>query len=357
MPDDRLLRCADRGLLSKPEILRTQVRRMLQDPKSHALVENFGGQWLELRKLEAAHPDRQRFPEFDDYLRMSMQRETELFLENLVREDRSLLNLIDGRYSFLNERLAEFYGLPRVRGPEFREVALADPHRGGILTQASVLTVSSYPTRTSPVLRGKWVLANLLNAAPPPPPPNVPNLDETKIGETVSLRRQLEAHRANATCASCHARMDPLGFALENFDAIGQWRTQDGKLPVDAAGSLPDGRPVQGPDGLKAILKSDRDAFTRCVTEKLLTYALGRGLEPADQRAVRAIARAVAADDYRFSALVYGIVTSPPFQMQGSDLRKDTEGTRRPRRHGGPRRPMGIKPQMNVAFGTADERR
>lgn len=322
MPDDELLSCADRGTLRKPEVLQAQVQRMLKDPKARALVKNFGGQWLELRKLESVKPDRLRFPEFDDYLRMSMRQETELFLDDIVRQDRSILDLIDGKYTFLNERLAEFYGVPGVRGAWFRKVALAGSHRGGVLTQASVLTVSSYPTRTSPVLRGKWILANLLNAPPPPPPGNVPSLDETKVGETVSLRQQLEAHRVNATCASCHARMDPLGFALENFDGIGQWRTQDGKLPVDNLGSLPDGRTVQGPDGLKAVLNNDRGAFTRCVTEKLLTYALGRGLEPYDQPAVRTIASRAAAGDYRFSRLVLAIASSPPFQMRRGDRGK-----------------------------------
>lgn len=322
MPDDDLLGCADRGILRKPEVLGAQVRRMLKDPRARALVENFGGQWLELRKLESVKPDRRRFPEFDDYLRMSMRRETELFLENIVRQDRSILDLIDGDYTFLNERLAKLYDLPGVKGPWFRKVSLAGTHRGGVVTQASVLTVSSYPNRTSPVLCGKWVLANLLNAPPPPPPPGVANLDETRIGETATLRQQLEAHRTNPTCASCHARMDPLGFALENFDAIGQWRTEDGKFPVDSAGSLPDGRAVQGPDGLKAVLKSDRDAFTRCVTGKLLTYALGRGLEPYDQPAVRTIAERVAADEYRFSRLVLEIANSLPFQMRRGDRAK-----------------------------------
>jgi mono/diheme cytochrome c family protein len=319
MPDDELMGCADRGALRKPEVLRAQVQRMLKDPKARALMENFGGQWLELRKLESVRPERRRFPEFDDYLRMSMRRETELFLEDLVRQDRSILDLIDGPYTFLNERLAEFYGIPGVKGPWFRKVDLTGTHRGGVLTQASVLTVSSYPTRTSPVLRGKWILTNLLNAPPPPPPPNVPSLDETKIGATVSLRQQLEAHRANPTCASCHARIDPLGFALENFDAIGQWRTQDGDVAVDSTGELPDGRKVQGADGLKEILKSDRDAFTRCVTEKLLTYALGRGLEAQDQPVVRRTQARVAADGYRFSRLALEIAGSPPFQMRRGD--------------------------------------
>src|SRR5262249_32513249 len=237
---------------------------------------------------ESAKHDRKRFPEFDEYLRASMRRETELFFENIVRENRSILEFIDGDYSFLNERLAEFYGIRGVKGPEFRRVALAgETHRGGLLTQASVLTVSSYATRTSPVLRGKWVLEKILNAPPPTPPANVPNLDEAKIGSAMSLRQQLEAHRQNPTCASCHTRMDPLGFGLENFDAIGVWRLQDGKFPIDASGLLPDGRTFKGPDELKAILKSDRNAFAECLTVKLLTYALGRGLESYDKPAVK----------------------------------------------------------------------
>ena len=317
MPDDELLDCADRGVLRKPDVLAAQVRRLLEDPKSRSLAENFGGQWLELRKLESVRPDRERFPEFDDYLNMSMRRETEMFFDSVVREDRSILDFIDGDYTFLNERLAHFYRIPGIKGPEFRKVLLAaDTRRSGILTQASVLTVSSYATRTSPVLRGKWILDNFLNAPPPPPLPDVPNLDEDKIGASASLRQQLEQHRNNATCAACHARMDPLGFGLENFDAIGAWRTQDGKFPIDASAALPDGRSFQGPQELKAIVKAERIAFAECLTEKLLTYALGRGLERYDKTSVRSIAGGLAANNYRFSSLVLEIVKSLPFQMR-----------------------------------------
>ncbi len=229
MPDDELLGTADRGTLTSPAVLSAQVKRMLKDPKSRALVENFGGQWLELRKLESVKPDRQKFPEFEEYLRMSMREETDIFFDHIIREDRSILELIDANYTFLNERLARFYNIPNVKGPEFRKVILApETNRGGLLSQASVLTVSSYSTRTSPVLRGKWILENILNSAPPPPPPDVPNLDEGKIATAASMRLQLEEHRKNATCASCHVRMDPLGFGLENFDAIGAYRTRDG---------------------------------------------------------------------------------------------------------------------------------
>ncbi len=323
MPDDELLQAADRGTLRQAPVLKAQVRRMLQDEKSHALVENFGGQWLELRRLESVKPDRQRFPEFEDYLRISMRLETEKFFENIIHEDRSIVDFIDGQYSFLNERLAQLYKIPGVKGPEFRKVSLAGtPERGGILTQASVLTVSSYATRTSPVLRGKWLLENILNEPPPPPPANVPNLDEAAIGSAASLRQQLEAHRQNPTCASCHAKMDPLGFGLENFNAIGAWRTQDGKFPVDASGTLPDGRSFRGPQELRAILKADRNSFTECLTEKMLTYALGRGIERYDQPAIKEIVHNVASNEYRFSSLVLEIVNSLPFQMRGGEIRE-----------------------------------
>lgn len=320
MPDDELFHLADQGTLSKPEVLAAQVQRMLKDEKSRALVQNFAGQWLELRKLDSVKPDRKRFPEFDEYLRISMRKETEAFFDDIVRHDRSILDFIDGNYTFINERMARFYRIPGVAGPEFRRVALAaDTRRGGVLTQASVLTVSSYATRTSPVLRGKWILENLLGAPPPPPPPDVPNLDEAAVGSSASLRQQLEQHRKNATCASCHSRMDPLGFGLENFDAIGAWRVQDGKFPIDATGLLPDGRSFNGPNELKVILKSDSEAFTISLTEKLLTYGLGRGLERYDKPAVKKIAERVAKDNYRFSSLVLEIVRSFPFQMRRGD--------------------------------------
>ncbi len=315
MPDEELFQAAEQNTLRKPEVLSAQVQRMLKSDKAKALVENFGGQWLELRKLESVKPDRQRFGEFDEYLNRSMRQETELFFAAIIREDRSILDFIDGNYSFLNERLAKFYNIPGVAGPEFRKVTLApETQRGGILTQASVLTVSSYSTRTSPVLRGKWILENILNAPPPAPPPGVPTLDDAKIGTAASLRQQLEQHRTNPTCAACHSRMDPLGFGLENFNAIGAWRTKDGKFPVDSAGVLPDGRTFNGPNDLKTIVKADSLAFAECLTEKLMTYALGRGLERYDKPTVKRIARQVAAKDYRFSTLALEIASSLPFQ-------------------------------------------
>jgi hypothetical protein len=323
MPDDALLRCADRGTLRQPQVLAAQVRRMLKDEKAGALVEAFGGQWLQFRALESVAPDRERFPAFDNGLRLSMRRETELFFATIVREDRSILDLIDGRYTFLNERLARHYGIGGVLGPEFRRVDLpVAGRRSGVLTQGSVLTVSSYATRTSPVLRGKWILENVLAAPPPDPPPGTPRLDESKISASGPLRQQMEAHRRNATCAACHSRMDPLGFGLENYDGIGAWRTADGKFPIDASGSLPDGRSFRGPDEMKEILKDDREAFALCVTEKMLTYALGRGLERHDKRTVKGITRRLADRQYRFSALVEEIVKSLPFQMRRTDRTK-----------------------------------
>jgi mono/diheme cytochrome c family protein len=319
MPDEELLRLAETKTLREPEVLAAQVRRMLRDDKSKALVDAFGGQWLQFRGLESVAPDRERFPDFDNNLRLSMRQETELFLDSVVREDRSILDLIDGKYSFMNERLARHYGIPWVKGPEFRRVDLTGTERGGVITQASVLTVSSYATRTSTVLRGKWVLDNILNAPPPDPPAGVPRLDEAKVSASASLRQQMEAHRTNATCASCHVRMDPIGFGLENYDGIGAWRSQDGKWDIDPSGALPDGRSFHGPEELKQILKQDKDAFASGITEKLLTYALGRGLERYDKKTVKAIAAALPHHDYRFSALVLEIVNSLPFQMRRGD--------------------------------------
>jgi len=319
MPDDELLRCAERKTLRDPQVLNAQVRRMLKDLKSNALVENFGGQWLRFRALESVQPDPVAFMAFDDYLRISMQRETEMFLQNLLTTDGNILDLLNGKYSFLNEELARYYGIAGVVGPEFRKVDLTGTSRGGVLTQGSVLTTSSYATRTSVVLRGKWVLENLLNAPVPPPPPNVPMLDETKVGTSMSLRQQMEEHRSNAICASCHSRMDPIGFGLENFDAIGRWRTQDGKFPIDASGTLPDGKHFNGPEELENVLMANRDAFAQCITEKMLIYALGRGLEPYDRTAVKSIAGQVAKNNYRISSLVLGIVDSLPFQERKGD--------------------------------------
>jgi mono/diheme cytochrome c family protein len=316
MPDAELRRLADRRMLRSKGVLEAQVRRMLADAKSKALVEEFGGQWLQFRALESVSPDRDKFPAFDNYLRLSMRNETMLFFEHIVREDRSVLEFLDAKYTYLNERLARHYGVDGVAGPAFRKVDLADGQRGGVLTQASVLTVSSYATRTSPVLRGKWVLDNLLDAPPPDPPANVPALDETAVGQTASLRQQMEAHRANPTCASCHRRMDPLGFGLENYDAIGAWRAMDGKFAIDPKGELPDGRTFHQPSELRTILVQDRQDFARALTSKLMIYALGRGLERHDKPTVRGIVSRLPQHDYRFSGLVLEIVNSLPFQMR-----------------------------------------
>jgi hypothetical protein len=313
-PDDELLRLAAEGRLHRPEVLTAQVVRMTKDPKAEALVEDFGGQWLQFRGLESHEPDRKKFQQYTEYTRMSIAKETELFFANMMREDRPVTDLLDGKYTFLNQRLAEFYGIPGVKGAEFRKVDLTGTDRQGVLTQASVLTISSYANRTSPVLRGKWVLENILNSPPPPPPPDVPTLDEAAVGTTASLREQLEKHRANAVCASCHSRMDPLGFALENYDAIGQRREKDGRFPIDASGQLPDGRKFEGAKGLSGVLMSDPNAFAKAMTEKMLTYGLGRGLEPYDRPAVNRIVAGMASDHYRFSSLVLGIVNSLPFQ-------------------------------------------
>jgi len=316
MPDSELMNRAAEGSLRKPEVLRAEVKRMLSDPKSNALADNFAGEWLEVRRLESITPDRDRFPDFDDYLRDSMKQETELFIRHLLHNDGSILDLIDGRYTFLNERLAAHYGIPGVKGTAFRKVDLTGTNRSGVLTQGSVLTVSSYATRTSPVLRGKWVLENFLNAPPPPPPPDVPSLNDAAVGSSVSLRQQLEQHRANPVCASCHTRMDPLGFGLENYDAVGSWRDKDGNVAIDSSGVLPDGRTFRGADGLKAILRSDREAFANGMTSKLLTYALGRGIESYDRPVISEIVQRLPATEYRLSSLVLEIVKSFPFQMQ-----------------------------------------
>jgi hypothetical protein len=316
MPDEELLRCADEQQLHQLQVLEAQVRRMLKDAKASALVENFGGQWLRTQALEAHLPDRTKFTEFTDYTRMSMKKETALFFEHILRTDRPILDFIDADYTFLNQRLAEFYGIGGVKGHEFRKVDLTGTQRGGVLTHGSVLTVSSYPNRTSPVLRGKWILENILNAPPPPPPPDVPSFDESAVGKAASLREQLEKHRANPTCASCHARMDPLGFAFEHFDAIGRWREKDSSFAIATSGTLPDGRSFKNHAGLRALLKSDASAFTECLTAKMLTYALGRGLERQDRETVKAIAKRVGREGHRFSSLVLGIVQSAPFRMQ-----------------------------------------
>jgi Protein of unknown function (DUF1592)/Protein of unknown function (DUF1588)/Protein of unknown function (DUF1587)/Protein of unknown function (DUF1595)/Protein of unknown function (DUF1585) len=317
MPDEELMRLAAEHQLRRPSVLEAQVHRMLQDPKVRGLVENFAGQWLQFRNIDLVRPDGQRFPEFDDSLRYSMRRETELFVENIVRHDGSVLDFLNADYSFLNERLARFYGVPGVIGPDFRRVDMSTTDRGGgVLAQGSILTISSYSTRTSPVLRGKWILENLLNAPPPPPPAAVPALDDTKVGQSASLRQQMEAHRASPVCASCHSKMDPLGFGLENLNAIGAWRDKDGKIPVDASGTLPGGHKFQGPAELRVLLLESRSAFVAGLSEKMLTYALGRGLERYDRPALQSIETGVAARGYKFSQLVIEVVNSLPFQMK-----------------------------------------
>jgi cytochrome c5 len=317
IPDEELLGLAERGKLHEPATLDAEVRRMLADDRAGALITNFAGQWLYLRNLRGHAPDPDLFVDFDDNLREAFQRETELFLESQLHEDRSVVDLLRANYTFLNERLARHYGIPGVYGSHFRRVQLPDDRRAGLLGQGSILTVTSYAHRTSPVVRGKWLLENLLGAPPPPPPANVPALKENNEGgKPTSVRERLEEHRKNPVCASCHARMDPLGFALENFDAIGRWRAVDesGK-PVDASGVLPDGTKFQGPAEFRRVLLAHRDEFVSTLTEKLLTYALGRGLESYDMPAVRAILRQAKADDDRWSSLIRGIVASVPFQM------------------------------------------
>jgi hypothetical protein len=321
IPDDELLNLAERGRLSEPAVLERQVRRMLADERATALVKNFASQWLYLRNMRLVLPDPEAFPEFDDNLREAFQRETELFVESVLRDDRSVLDLLRADYTFLNERLARHYRIPNVYGSHFRRVTFPDDRRGGLLGQGSLLTVTSYAHRTSPVTRGKWLLENILGAPPPPPPPDVPALKENEAtSEPHSVRERMEQHRRNPVCASCHARMDPLGFALENFDAIGRWRDSDSSLPIDATGTLPDGTAFDGPAGLRRALVEHGDEFAMTVTEKMLTYALGRGLEPSDGPSLRAIAREAAKADYRWSSLVLAIARSVPFQMKRSRL-------------------------------------
>jgi hypothetical protein len=317
MPDDQLLDLAERGRLRNAAVLQQQVQRMLADQKSEALITNFAGQWLHLRNVETATPDPVIFP-FDEALRAAFMKETELFVGSIVREDRSLLDLLTADHTFVNERLADHYGIPKVYGSQFRRVTLTDPNRRGLLGKGSILTVTAYPNRTSVVLRGKWVLENLLGTPPPPPPADVPELvAKAKDGKVLSLRAQMEQHRSNAVCASCHARMDPIGFALENYDGVGKWRDEEAGTRIDASGKLPDGSEFSGPAGLTQLMVTKyREDFVRTVTEKLMTYALGRGVEYYDNPTVRAIARQAAADNYRLSSLIISIVKSTPFQMR-----------------------------------------
>ncbi|WP_165073610.1 DUF1592 domain-containing protein [Paludisphaera rhizosphaerae] len=314
MPDDELFKLALEGKLHEEATLEKQARRMVLDPKAQAFVENFAGQWLQLRNLKTANPDRKQFKTFDEPLREAMQTESEMFFSSILRNDRPLLDFLDADYTYLNERLAKHYGVAGVQGPEFRRVALKNGDRGGLITQASILTVTSNPSRTSPVKRGKWILEQILGTPPPPPPPDVPDLaDDSKGQLTGTLRQRMEQHRANPSCASCHARLDPPGFGLENFDAVGAWRDKDGGLPIDASAKLPTGESFRGPAELKSVLKSRKQEFTRCLAEKMLTYGLGRGLEDADACVVDKIVKNVSADQYRLSRMVLEIVKSEPF--------------------------------------------
>ncbi len=316
MPDDRLFKLAEEKRLRKD--LPAEVRRMVDDPKSQQFVLNFGGQWLQIRNLDLVQPDAQIFSAFDSELRAAMRTETEMFFASLIAEKRSVLDLLTADYTFLNERLARHYGIAGIQGAEFRRVSLKGTGRSGVVTHASILTITSNPGRTSPVKRGKWVLENLLAQAPPPPPPTVPPLDETKqAAEGASLRQRMEQHRADPLCSSCHSVMDPVGFSLEHFDGIGAWREKDGAFPVDASGLLPSGEKFNGAEGLaRLISEKRREQFVRCLAEKVLTYALGRGLEYYDRCALDRITERVARDNYQFSSLIMAVIESVPFQMR-----------------------------------------
>ena len=319
VPDDELLGTALRGELSRPEVLERQVRRMLRDERSEALVSNFAAQWLHLRNLDSAKPDMRLFPGFDDNLRQAFRQETELLLQSVMQGDGSVLDLLSTDYTFLNERLAKHYRVPHVYGSWFRKVDLDETsRRGGLLRHGSILTVTSYSTRTSPVIRGHWVLENLLGVPPPPPPPNVSTFDQEVIDSSLSMRDRLEAHRANPACSGCHSLMDPLGFALENYDAVGRWRESEGTEPIDAAGNFPGGSEFRGVAGLEQALLERPELFVGTFVEKLMTYALGRVVEHYDAPAVRKILREARPDGFRFSQLVLGIAKSKPFQMRRS---------------------------------------
>ncbi len=315
-PDDELLRVASEGKLHEHAVLEQQVRRMLIDPRADALIENFAAQWLFLRNLKNFAPDLQIFPDFDDNLRRAMEEETRLFFQSIIREDRNVMELLTANYTFVNERLARHYGIPNIYGDQFRRVTVDSPERRGLLGQASILTVTSYPNRTSPVQRGKWVLTNLLGIPPTPPPPNVPQLKEAGDGVPLSLRARMEQHRSDAVCAGCHKVMDPIGFALENFDAVGHWRDAEDGAAIDASGTLYNGTRISGAGDLGKMLSSHPEVFVGVMTEKLLTYALGRGVQYYDMPAVRGIVTGAQAHDFRFSALVAGIVESTPFEMK-----------------------------------------
>jgi hypothetical protein len=313
IPDDQLLA----RNLAEPAVLRAETLRMLADPKARALVNNFAGQWLQLRNVRNIFPNSDAFPDFDDNLRKAFLEETNLFFESIIREDRSVLDLLTADYTFVNDRLARHYGIPGVHGSQFRRVPVAREERRGLLGQASILALTSHAERTSPVVRGKWILENILGMPVPPPPPDVPPLRETQKGERPrTMREQMEEHRVNAVCANCHKVMDPVGLALENFDAVGAWRDRDSGEPIDASGELADGTKVDGVLALRGAILARPELFVTTMTEKLLTYALGRGLDYRDMPAVRAIVREAARDNYRFSSLILGVVNSVPFQMR-----------------------------------------
>jgi hypothetical protein len=322
MPDETLLKLAEARQLSRPATLNAQVLRMLKDPKADALADGFAGQWLQYRNLDLVRPDPERFPAWKPELKWAMQEETRLVFLDALRSNQSVPGLLDSRTTFLNETLAKHYGIPGVAGKEFRKVTLPDGRRGGLLSMGSVLTVSSYPTRTSPVIRGKWVLENILNAPPPPPPPDVPTLDEKAIGTKLSLRDQMKAHRSNPSCASCHARMDVLGFGLENYDAIGAWREKDGNFALDASGTLPNGQSFAGPEALKKILAADPKPFTAAFAEKLMTFALGRGVERGDRVHLNNLLKATALQQNRMQSFILEIVKSAPFQKRRPEAPK-----------------------------------
>jgi hypothetical protein len=325
IPDDQLIDLAAKNKLHEPAILEQQVKRMLSDPKSEALIDNFAEQWLFLRNLKTSAPDLQEFPDFDDNLRQAMREETKLFFDSIVHEDRDVMDLMNADYTFLNERLAKHYGISGIYGSQFRRVQITDPARRGLLGQASILTVTSYPNRTSPVQRGKWILSNILGTPPTPPPPDVPPLKENEEGAKRSLRERMEEHRTNPVCAGCHKVMDPIGFALENFDAIGRWRTMDDGAAIDPSGTLFNGAKVDGAVALRQMLTSRPETFVGVLTEKMMTYALGRGVEYYDMPAVRGVVRESAANNYRFSSLVLGVVNSTPFEMKMKPRKQENE--------------------------------
>jgi len=317
LPDNELLTVAESGRLSDKSVMAAQVKRMLADSRSRELVKNFAGQYLFLRNIERISPDPSSLPNFDENLRQALAKETEMLVDSTLREDRSVADLLKTDYTFLNQRLAEHYGIKGIYGNDFRRVTLTDPNRHGLLGQASILTVTSYPNRTAPTIRGKWVLLQILGTPPPPPPPNVPSLKNDETTKNLTMRQRMELHRSNPTCAACHRMMDPLGFALENFDGLGQWRnTMGGKDLIDSSGVLPDGTKFDGPAGLREVLVTKQDMFVENFTEQLLTYALGRGVEEYDRPVLRQITRESASENHRWSSIIFGIVNSTPFQMR-----------------------------------------